>query len=97
MNHLGVASESSQNPYDEPQATNMNNMLSSNDEAHDQNHLNEPRKGFKYKFAHSLDDLLTDINIGIRTHSLLKKVCAFFSFVFHKEPKHYHEALEDLN
>jgi len=55
------------------------------------------KEGFKYKSIHPLNNLLTNINIGIRTRSLLRKLCAFFSFVSHIGSKHYDEALEDIN
>ena len=75
----------------------MNNGLSSSDQGQNQNPSNEPRKGFKYKSTHPVDNFLTDINIGVRTRSLLRNFCTFFSFVSHIEPKHYVEALKDPN
>jgi len=52
---------------------------------------------FKYKYAHPLDNLLTDINASIGTCSSLNYFYAFFSFVSQIEPKLYAEALEDQN
>ena len=75
----------------------MDNKPSSSDQRQDQNHFNQLRRGFKCKFAHPLGNLLTKVNIGIRTRSFLRKFYAFFSLVSHIEPKHYAKVLEDLN
>ena len=51
-----IAPRSSQDACHRSQADNMNNVSSSNDQRQDQNHLNELRKGFKYKYAYPLDN-----------------------------------------
>ena len=55
------------------------------------------QEGFKYKFAYPLDNLLSDINTGIRTRSLLRNIYTLFSFMSYIEPKYYAKALEDPN
>jgi len=55
------------------------------------------QKHFKYKSSHPMDNLLTDISIGIRARSSLRNFCAFFAFVSHIEPKNHLEALNDTN
>ena len=44
-----------------------------------------------------MDNLLTDINSGVRTRSSLWNFCAFYAFVSHIEAKNYSEALNDSN
>jgi len=75
----------------------MNNVSSTSIPEQIQGHLNEVRRGFKYKFIHPLDNLLTDINIGITTLSSLRNLCAFFSFISQIKPKYHVKALEHPN
>jgi len=89
--------EKSQDVNDSPQADKMNNVPSSSDEVQDQSHVNELRRGYKYNVEHSLDNLFTDINRGIRTCSSIRNFCAFLLFVSHIEPKHYAKAFKDPN
>ena len=57
----------------------------------------EPRKGYKYKSSHPLENLLTDISTGIKTKFSLREFCIFSSFVSPIELKNHLEALDDPN
>jgi len=95
--------EAYQKPNDE------NNMTPTNESLHDTNEeepspsdpneetMDAPRRGYKYKSYHPPDNLLTDISTGIRTRSFLRNFCVFSSFVSLIEPKNHLEALEDPN
>ena len=57
----------------------------------------DEERRYKYKPYHPMDNLLTDINSGVRTRSSLRNFCAFSAFISHIEPKNYSEALNDSN
>jgi len=52
---------------------------------------------WKHQNSHPLDQILSDINIGVQTRSKLKKFCAFYTFISNIEPKNIHEALADFD
>ena len=68
-------------------------MSSSSDQGQVQNHFNQPRREFKQKSAYPLENLLKNINTGIRTHWSLRNFCASLSFFSHVEAKQFVEAL----
>jgi len=49
----------------------MKNGSPLNGQGQDQNHFNEPKEGLEYNSTHPMDNLLTNINIGIKTRSFL--------------------------
>ena len=53
--------------YERPQKDDEGNESSSSICEQVQSHFNNPKKCLKYKFAHSIENLLVDINTGVRT------------------------------
>ena len=54
----------------------------------------EPKK-FKYASSHPEENLLSEINTGIRTRSSLQNFCAFTAFLSLVEPKDHVQVLKD--
>jgi len=50
---------------------------------------------WKHQKSHPLDQILTNLNLGVQTRSRLKNFCAFYAFLSHIEPKNVYEALTD--
>jgi len=53
--------------YERPQKDDEGNESSSSICDQVQSHFNDSKKGLKYKSAHSMENLLVDINTGVRT------------------------------
>ena len=50
---------------------------------------------WKHQSSHPLDQILSDINMGVQTRSKLKNYCAFYAFFSTIEPKNINETLAD--
>ncbi|XP_074298014.1 uncharacterized protein LOC141628816 [Silene latifolia] len=53
-----------------------------------------PRR-WKHQSSHPMDNILTVIHEGVKTRSLLKKICAHYSFLSELEPSNINDALTD--
>ena len=84
---LKVHLENTHGDYEMPQGNDETNETSLGIRERARNNYNKPRRSFKYKFTHPMNNLLMDINIGTRIRSCLKKIYTFFSFVSHLKPK----------
>jgi len=52
---------------------------------------------WKHQSSHPLDQILSDLNMGVQTRSQFKKFCAFYAFPPDIEPKNFNKALADSN
>jgi len=50
---------------------------------------------WKYQSSHPLDQILSNINMGVQIRSKLKNYCAFYAFLSTIEPKNINEVLAD--
>jgi len=50
---------------------------------------------WKHYRSHPLDQILSDLNLGVQTRSRLKNFCAFYAFLSNIEPKNVNDALAD--
>jgi len=50
---------------------------------------------WKHQSSHPLDQIFSDINIGVQTRSKLKNFYAFYAFLSNIESKNVNEALAD--
>ena len=70
-------------PPPEPEMTSVNE---------DQSVPSEPKR-WRYRKSHSQDDIIGDINSGVRTRCSLQNLCAFESFLSTIEPSNIKVAL----